>query len=44
MRVMSLSTRIAQTKEIYYNYFQNLASATHNSCEGGYGKVFKGFA
>ena len=33
MRVMSLSTRIAQTKEIYYNYFQNLASATHNSCE-----------
>lgn len=33
MKAMSLSSRIAQTKEIYYNYFQNSASATHNSHE-----------
>lgn len=31
MTAMTLSERIAQTKEIYYNYFQNSESATHNS-------------
>lgn len=31
MTTMTLSERIAQTKKIYYNYFQNLGSATHNS-------------
>ena len=31
MTAMTLSRRIAQTKEIYYNYFQNSGSATHNS-------------
>lgn len=33
MKAMSLSSRIAQTKEFYYNYFQNLDSATHTSQE-----------
>lgn len=33
MTAISLSGRIAQTKGIYYNYFQNSASATHNSKE-----------
>ena len=31
MRAMTLSNRIAQTNRIYYNYFQNSGSATHNS-------------
>lgn len=31
MTAMTLSERISQTKDIYYNYFQNSESATHNS-------------
>lgn len=31
MTTISLSDRIAQTSNIYYNYFQNSSSATHNS-------------
>lgn len=31
MMAMTLSKKIAQTNKIYYNYFQNPESATHNS-------------
>lgn len=33
MKAMTFCSRIAQTKKVYYNYFQNSASATHNGCE-----------